>query len=162
MDEEYWLTRDNGLYKDNPNREHFVKREGELDISAFEAFISEHKFVFPETYISFLKKYNGVEADKKLYFSFISGTKADVSVPLVLPFGEAVKEFEVLRGHAKVKENYFPIARTASAYMGIMLKVKGRNKGKIFFFDGIRQTVDMIADYDGIDDFFKALDISVD
>lgn len=162
MDDKYWETRHNGLYKDNPIREHFVKKEGELDIPAFEAFASEHKFVFPETYISFLKKYNGLESDKRLNFNFVSGTKADVIVPLVLPFGQAVEEFEVLRGHPKVKENYFPIAETPSAYMSIMLKVKGRNKGRIYFFDGIRQMVDMIADYEDIGDFFSALDISIE
>jgi hypothetical protein len=162
MDEKYWETRDNGLYKNNPNREHFVKREGALDIPAFEAFISEHKFVFPDAYISFLKKYNGLETDKKLYFRFVSDTKVDVIVPLVLPFGQAVKEFEVLRGHPKVKENYFPVAETTSAYMTIMLKVKGRNKGKIYFFDGIRHMIDMIADYEDIKDFFGALEISIE
>ena len=162
MDEKYWETRDNGLYLDNPNREHFVKKEGELDIPSFEAFVSEHKFVFPETYISFLKKYNGLESNKKLYFSFVSGTKVDVIVPLVLPFGQAVKEFVVLREHPKVKENYFPIAETTSAYMSIMLKVKGRNKGRIYFFDGIRHMVDMIADYESIGNFLGALDINIE
>ena len=46
--------------------------------------------------------------------------------------------------------------------MSIMLKVKGRNKGRIYFFDGIRHMVDMIAEYESIGDILGALDINIE
>ncbi len=159
MDNLYWEKRSNGLWLKNDDREHFVKQEQNLNESEFNQFIDTHKFVFPETYIHFLKKYNGLEVDKKITYTNSFGTKVTTIVPLILPFHQAIPYFERLQDYKKAKLNYFPIALTPSQFHAFLLKVKGIHKGRIYEFDGIMNEIPMA--FDSIEDFLNILNISI-
>ena len=103
MDISYWEQRSNGLWLENDNRELFVKIEQEFNEEAFESFIQQNKFVFPHTYVNFLKKYNGVEVDKRIVYKNARGTNITTIIPLVLPFEQAMSYFERLQELKKAK-----------------------------------------------------------
>lgn len=161
MDDKYWASRYDGKYKEDKNRDFYVKTEGELDIKAFDAFVSKYRFFFPEAYVEFLKKYNGMEVDRKVYTVLKNGAKFDGLTPLVLPFGQAEKIFDVLCQNDLLKYNYFPVAvLSASPYSHcFLIKGKNRNRGKIYYFDKIMSICEVA--FDTIEEFFKALDINI-
>ena len=64
----------------------------------------KNKFTFPQTYIDFLKKYNGIEVDKKIVYHNARGTRITTIVPIVLPFEQAMPYFESLQEIKKHKE----------------------------------------------------------
>ena len=156
-DKLYWEKRYNGAYLQNPDKEHFIKKEKELDIERFTHFVDEWGFEFPELYVDFLKKYNGIEIDKEFTYLDSRGTKKISTIPLVLPFGQAIPIFESMQGIKKAKNVFFPIAITPVPISFYTLKVKGKNKGKIYeYFDE-----SMILCFDSIDAFFDILGIEI-
>ena len=159
MDISYWEQRSNGLWLKNENREHFVKKEHEFNEEEFKLFAEKNKFVFPETYVNFLKKYNGIEIDKHLSFKNSHGSEISTIVPLVIPFKQAMPYFERLQEHKKARNNYWPIALKPTEYGCFLLKVKGLNKGKIYMFDGIMNEITIA--FENIETFFNLLDINI-
>lgn len=157
VDKSYWEKRYNGAYLQNPDKERFVKKEKELDIERFTHFADEWGFEFPKLYVDFLKKYNGIEIDKEFTYFDCRGTKNTSTIPLVLPFGQAIPIFEFMQSINKAKNVFFPIAITPVSISFYALKVKGKNKGKIYeYFDE-----SMILCFDSIDEFFDILGIDI-
>lgn len=159
MDISYWEKRSNGLWLENDNREQFVKTELEFNEEAFESIVQQNKFIFPQTYINFLKDYNGAEVDKRIVYKNARGTNITTTIPLVLPFGQAIPYFERLQELKKAKVSYWPIALTPSKFSCYLLKVKGVNKGKIYKFDGIMNEVTL--EFEDVETFFRLVGIHI-
>ena len=159
MDISYWEQRSNGLWLENDIREQFVKIEQEFDEETFDSFAKNNKFTFPQTYINFLKKYNGVEVDKTIVYHNTRGTRITMIVPIVLPFEQAMPYYERLQEIKKNKSGYWPIALTPTKFHIYLLKVKGVNKGKIYKFEGLMN--DVTLEFEDIETFFKLLEIDI-
>ncbi len=157
MDEKYWEERSGGLWLQNPFRETFVKREGALDESALDEFIKEQKFRFPDAYIEFLKKHNGMEVDKRFTFHNGNGTEVTTTVPLVLPFGQALELFRYLQDSKITGKTYFPIALTPTKFHLFLIKAKGKDAGKVFEYDGLMRETPLA--FESIEAFFRVLGI---
>ncbi len=159
MDEKYWEERSGGMWIQNPFRENFIKREGSLDEEAFEEFLRESRFRFPDAYVDFLRKYNGVEVDKTITFYNSNGTEVTTSVPLILPFGQALELYRNMQSTGKAKKTYFPIALTPTKFHVFMIKAKGKDAGKIYEYDGLMG--DNPLAFDSVEGFFGILGISI-
>lgn len=157
MDKSYWEQRSNGLWLENDIREQFVKIEQEFDEEVFDLFAKNNKFTFPQAYMDFLKKHNGLEVDKTIIYNNARGTRVTTIVPIILPFEQAMPYYEILQEHKKTKNNYWPIALTPTKFHIYLLKVKGVNKGKIYEFDGLWN--DITVEFEDIESFFKLLEI---
>lgn len=159
MDNKYWEKRYNGCYLNNDSKEQFIKEEQPFCESEFNEFISANKFLIPEIYIKFLRKYNGLEIDRKLSYTNSSGAEITMIIPIVLPFNQAIYYFKRLQEHKRTKSNFFPVALTSSSFHIFLLKVKGINKGKVYLFDGIMN--DVSKSFNSIDEFFRNLEIDI-
>lgn len=159
MDILYWEQRSNGLWLENDIREHFVKKEQEFNEEIFKTFVLENKFIFPQKYIDFLKKYNGIEVDKTIIYKNTRGTNITTTIPIVLPFEQAMPYFERIQEIKKAKTGYWPIALTPSKFICYLLKVKGVNKGKVYKFDGIMNEVTL--EFEDIETFFQLVGILI-
>lgn len=159
MDEKYWEERSGGMWLQNPFKENFIKDEGELDEDALNSFLKESRFKFPETYIEFLKKHNGMEVDKNFTFYNSNGTQVTTTVPLVLPFGRALKLYKEMQESKSAKKAYFPIALTPTKFHFFMLKAKGKDAGKIFEYDGLMGEIPLA--FENIEAFFDILGIEI-
>ncbi len=159
MDEKYWKNRSGGMWLENPFKETFVKREGALDEEALEAFLKESRFKFPDVYIAFLKKYNGLETDKSFTFYNSNGTEVTTTVPLVLPFGQALEKHREMQSEKKGKKTFFPVALSPNKFHLFMIKAKGKDCGKIYEYDGLMGEMPMA--FENIEAFFRVLGIEV-
>lgn len=122
-------------------------------------FAKNNKLTFPQTYINFLRKYNGVEVDKTIVYHNARGTRITTIVPLVLPFKQAMPYYERLQEIKKTQNNYWPIALSPTKFHIHLLKVKGVNKGKIYEFDGIMN--DVTVEFEDIEAFFELVGINM-
>ncbi len=155
MDEKYWESRSGGMWLENPFKETFVKTEGDLDEAAFQEFIKESRFKFPDAYIDFLKKHNGMEADKTIVFFNGNGIEVTTTVPLVLPFGQALEKYRQMQNEKKAKKTFFPIALTPTKFHVFMIKAKGKDAGKIYEYDGLMSETALA--FESIEAFFSVL-----
>lgn len=145
-----------GTYINHPDRELFVKREGELDTEAFMNFVKEKNIEFPESYVSFLKEYNGLEVDKRIKMRLVEGGhEYETTVTLLLPFKQALPIYENLQGVKAICNVYFPIALECSCAAIFLIKTKGKNKGKIYYYDHIMRKKYIV--FECVEDFFEVL-----
>lgn len=159
MDEKYWEERSGGMWMQNPFKENFKKREGALDEDAFDEFLKESRFRFPDAYVEFLKKYNGMEVDKTVTFFNGNGTEVTTTVPLILPFGQALELYRSMQSSGKAKKTYFPIALTPTKFHVFMIKAKGKDAGKVYEYDGLMGETPLA--FESIEGFFGILGINI-
>lgn len=152
----YWKERSEGAYINNPDRELFVKREGELDLECFMNFVKEKNIEFPERYVSFLNEHNGLEVDKRIKMYLVKGEyKCETTVTLLLPFKQALSIYENLQGVKAVCNSYFPIALGCTCSSILLIKTKGKNQGKIYYYDHIMKKKYIV--FECVEDFFEVL-----
>ncbi len=156
--DEYFKTRYNGAYFKNPNRELFILKRSDFIEEDMLEFANMNKLCFPDSYIKYLKQYNGHELDMKVTFNV---TKPEIIsvIPLILPFNSARDLYNEIQSIKKLKKAYFPIALSSCKNCDFYIKVSVRNKGWIYTYDNIMDEVILCCH--SVEEFLKSVNVEI-
>lgn len=128
---------------------------GDLD-----SFIANEKMDLPTSLCDFYHMIDGREVNKKIEFVCQkSKTKFSIEIHTVLSFNKSKKMYYELIKSEPTMVDYLPIAMTSSVNFMLLLKIRKRNKGKIYFWNAFNR--DIVEAYDSIEEFFGELGIDI-
>lgn len=126
----------------------------------FASFMANEKMELPISLCNFYHLIDGREVNKKIEFVCKkSKTKFSVEIPTVLSFCNAKKMYYELIKCEPTMVDYFPIAMSSNVNFMPLLKVRKRNKGKVYFWNAFNR--DIIEAYDSIEEFFDEIGIDI-
>lgn len=141
----------NGITKDSSNVD-----VSEFSYSTIDEFMAREKIDFPLLLYNFYSSTDGIEINRKIEF-ICKKTKFSVEISTVLPFDEAEKKYYKMAKSEPKMADYFPIAISSNINFIALLKVRKKNKGKIYFWNAFNR--DIVEAYDSADDFLGELGI---
>jgi hypothetical protein len=118
-------------------------------------FVTTNNLTLDKIYIEFFKKYNGYITSK----SIKCANGFEPNITSVLSFSEVKKVFAKTRLDKKLKDNYLPIACLDGENHFVYIRVKGKDKGKIFIYLSNVRYLNLIAD--NLSEFFLLLNIGM-
>lgn len=152
-------------HSDNINSEPITRDCLDMSLSVvpsgnLESFKANEKMELPVSLCDFYHLIDGREVNKKIEFICKkSKTKFSVEIPTVLPFCKAEKMYYELIKRESTMVDYFPIAVSSNVNFMSLVKVRKRNKGKIYFYNAFNRNI--IEAYDSVEDFFRELGIDI-
>lgn len=119
-------------------------------------FFNDNKMEISPSLKEFYLLNRSVDFVKTIEFSF-KNTKYSFIFTSIFSLDRAISEYEHIIENNSHMEDYFPIGTTVNDNFIPLLKVKKRNKGKIYVFSAFSR--DFVEVCDSIDTFFKLIDL---
>ena len=140
LNNSYLTTQTNEINCDSSNE------DKEYSEKEFKKFIIDNSMNISIDYIDFMKKYNGLVVDKTIEMRDLkSNIRISVITPLILSYKKVVKMYAEIQSVKKLSKNYIPIVLTTNKRIYFVIKVKSKNVGEVFLYDGIMNDLHCVS-----------------